>query len=393
MSRLASRAEIIKLGQSLGRTPQQLAFLQAVPAEDLQGLRMALDEVWVAQYQQPLRRAAAILRWLPRRLIAFLIPRLFGPRLGARLAAELPARLVAALTPYLSEDFVAESARYVDPRRLRDAIAMTPLQTSLQILRRLLQRGDYVTLGRVLEFLPDETVRAMAGLIEDEAALVEIAFYLESKSRLDHFLRLLPPERLRKAILLLQDRSRRELWPKLMILLMHGNPALQRELIALIAGQGEAVMNALVLALHEDGLFADVVQLTAAAAPEVQQQMANLAVLRTPGVMEHLVRAVDEDNAWGAHLAMLRWTSEDLRRREAELLDAMPEQTLERLVHAAMLGELWAPALDLVARMSAPRQREFADILRRYGAVDSELLARVAREAAQLGLGHLFLEE
>lgn len=390
MSRLAVRAEIIKLGQALGRSPEQLAFLQVIPADDLRGLRTAWDDVLFEQYRLPLRHAAAILRWLPKSLAAVLIRWLFGPRLGARLAAALPARLAIEITPHLPDSFMVECARYVDPRRLRDAITLAPPATSLRILRLLLQHREYMTLGRILEHLADDNVRALAALVEDEEALVEIAFYMDSKNRLDHFLRLLPREHLRKAFQLLQDPSRRALWPKLMVLMMYANPALQRELIGLVAEQGEPVMNALAQTLHEEGLFADVIHLTAAASPDVQKMMANLPVMQRPGVVEHIVRAVDEDDAWGPHLVMLGWSPEEFQRRAAALLETLPRQTLERLAHAAMLGERWEPALDVVARLSEPRQREFADILRRYGEVDRELLARVKALAAQRGLNTLF---
>lgn len=389
MSRLAVRAEIIKLGQVLGREPQALGFLQAIPAEDLHGLRLALDECLFRQHLRPLRRSVAILRWLPPRWSALLIRRVLGPRLGARLAAELPARISVRTARYMPESFAADCTAYVDPRRLHDVIALMPQETSLKALRTLLKRGDYISLGRIVEYLPDANIRAMEPLIGDVGALVEIAFFMESKNRLEHFVQLLPRERLRQAILLLQDESRRALWPKVMVLLMHVNPALQRELIELIAAQGDAAMNALVLVLHEEALFADVLPMVTAASPQTQEWMANLDVLKMPGVLESVLQTADDENQWGAQLAVLRWMREELRARVAVLLDGMPRATLERLVYAAVLGELWETVLDLVGRMSAARQREFAEILRSYGAVDAQLLQRVARQAQRYGLGDL----
>lgn len=390
MSRLAVRAEIIKLGQALDRPPQQLGFLQAIPLKDLRGLRLALGEILFEQYRHPLRRMAVILRWLPSRLIAFLIRRALGPRLFARLVAELPARVVARVTPHLPGPFIADGVPYMDPRRLHDAIAQTSLETSQTVLRILLERRDYVSLGRLVEYLPDENIRAMERLIADDAAVVEIAFYMESKSRLEHFVQLLPRERLRQAMLLLQDPSRRALWTKVMVLLMYVSPGLQRELTDLMVAQGEAVLSALTSAIHEEELFADLLPARAAFSQQTLQLVTNLRIMREPGVMEALLRAVDEANQWGAELATLQWMDEDLLGRVATLLGQMPQAALERVVYAAVFAELWDPVLDLVRRMPAQRQRDFADIVLRYGAVDEGLLRRVARRALPYGLDHLF---
>jgi len=390
MSRLAVRAEIIKLGQVLERVPLELDFLQAIPLKDLHGLRLALDEVLFEQHRQLLRRMAVILRWLPSGLIAFLARRVLGARLFARVVAVLPARVVARVTPRLPDAFIADGVRYMDPRRLLDAIAQTPLETSQAVLSILLERRDYVSLGRLVEYLPDETIRAMERQIADDAAVVEIAFYMESKSRLEHFVGLLPRERLYQSMRLLQDPSRRALWTKVMVLLMYVSPGLQRELTDLMVAQGEAVLSALTAAIHEEGLFADLLPARAAFSQQTLQLVTNLKIMREPGVMEALLRAVDEGNHWGAELATLRWMDEDLLDRVAMLLGQMPQAALERVVYAAVCTELWDPLLDLVRRMPTPRQRDFAGIVLHYGAVDGGLLRRVAQRALAYGLGHLF---
>lgn len=386
MSRLAARAEVIKLSEVLGRDALQLRFLEAVPAADLRDLRAALDESLFRQQLPPLRRAAAILRWLPRRLAAFLVRHVFGARLSARLAAELPARLLVGMTPYLPAAFVAESVHYADPRRLHDAIQMMPLPISRRILQELLAQRDYMSLGRFVEFLPDAKLRAMEPLIADETVLVEIAFYMDSKNRLEHFLRLLPRERVRQALLLLRDPARRALWPKALLLLMHVGPALQSELAERVVAQGEAAMNALVFAVHEEGLFAEMLPVALALSPAAQKAMANLAVLREPGVIDNILRAADEENVWASQLVMLRWMDEERRALVAEVLERMPSETLERVVNAAVQSDIWEPVLDAVARMSLPRRQHFAEVLKKYGDVDPELLRRVARQASLYGL-------
>lgn len=390
MSRLAVRAETIKLAQILHEEAQALTFLQAIPAQDLRTLRRALEEFLFKQYLQSARRVAQRLRWLPRALIAFLMLRVLGPRISTRVGAELPVRVVARVAPYLPRSFLADGARFVEPRRMRAAIGHVPMETSVRILRALLERRDYITLGRFVEHLPDEFIRAIEPDIDDEAALVEIAFYMESSSRVQHFLRLMPRERVRKAVLLLQDGSRRSLWPKVMLMLTNIGLDLQRELVELAANRDEAAFNATTLAIHAEELFGDVLPLVNALAPQTLARICRHSALKVPGVIESSVRAADQENLWDAQLAIVRWLDDQQRQRVAALLEQMPDGALERALQAAIVGELWEPLLDLVGRMSGPRQQKFAETLRRYGAVDALLLERVAREAANYGLEHLF---
>lgn len=386
MSRLASRAEVIKLSDALGRDPQQLRFLERIPAEELRSLRTALDDVLFHRQLPMLRHAAAILRWLPRWLVVFLVVHVIGARLGARLAPALPARLLVVITERMPESFVAESIRYADPRRLHDAIQRMPVSVSSRLLVAILDRGDYVSVGRFVEFMPDEAVRALESLVKDDAALVEIAFYMESKNRLEHFLRLLPPQRLGRIMLMLGDPARRALWPKIMLLMTQAGPSLQKTLAEQVVAQDETVLNALVRAVHEEDLFSDVLPVALAVSEEAQRRTANLAVVLEPGVMEAIVRATDARNLWPSELQMMAWTDEQPRALAAAALDKMPEQTLERLVQAAVQNDLWEIVLDLVSRLSTPRQQAFAAILRRMGEVDPELFRRVARQAARYGL-------
>ena len=60
---------------------------------------------------------------------------------------------------------------------------------------------------------------------------------------------------------------------------------------------------------------------------------------------------------------------------------------------AALLGEHWEVLLDIARRIPAPRQREWARIVGRYGEVDPQLLERLQRRAAQLGFGDSFLQD
>ncbi len=382
MSRLAARAEIIKLAQRLELQPAQLAFLAGVPSEELKRFRAAVNERLFDQDLRTFRRLALLARLLPVWLTALLGRYLFGPVLTGRIASELSAQRAVRVARHLPPAFLASVCAELDPRRIRDILQLLPVDQIVSIAAALLARRDYAIIARFAEFLSDEAVRAVEGLLKDEEALLEIAFYMESKNRLDHLIRLMPAEKVRAAMLVVQDPARRAQWPKVLALVTHVSYALQRELGELVAGQGEAVLNALVNAIREEDVWSDVLPVLVCLSPTTQARLANLPILRTPGLLEQIFRDADSADLWGPGLSLVRLMSEDLRRRVAGIAEGLSRASAERLAYAALLGEHWETVLELLGWMSPAKQQELADILSAYGAVDPELFARIAVRAS-----------
>lgn len=390
MSRLSTRAELLKLARVLGVEAAQLACLDNIPAEELRRFRAAVDELLFSQEQVLIRRAARIARWLPVWIQVVLARWLLGPMLTARLAGELPARRSVQVVMRLPPEFIADAIVHLDPRRVRDLIQMLPVQFIIAVAREVVQRHDFITIGHLVEYLPDEAVRAVEPLISDPGDLLQVAFFLESRNRVDHLVHLLPAERIRAGILLVQDASRRELWPMILALLANVSYALKRELGEMAAQQGEAVLNALVNAIQEEDLWEDVLPVVTSLAPDTRRRMANLPILNDPGVLDTIVRDASRADLWGAALPLVGLMDEPLRARVASIADQLPRDASERAVYAALLGEHWEVLLDLVGRMSPAKQREFAEIVQAYAVTDPELGERIARGAESRGFGTVF---
>ena len=156
MSRLASRAELVKLALLTGANESQLAYLEAVPSETLRQLRIALLERYARQQHAVIRRLAAFARWLPVWLIVPLARWWLGPALTARIAGEMPAPQAAAITQRLDPAFMADVAAWLDPRRARELIRLVTVDRIVDVAQSMLSRRDYVTMGRFVEFLADD---------------------------------------------------------------------------------------------------------------------------------------------------------------------------------------------------------------------------------------------
>jgi hypothetical protein len=385
MSGLAVRAELGKLQHLLGAEANALPFLDRVPEAQLRRLRDAVQERLFAQDQPLFRRLGRIATWLPFWL-AVPLCLLIGPRLTARVVGEMPARCAIASAVRLRPGFIAEACTYLDPRRARDLIALMPPRRVADIALELLRREDFATMGRFVDFLSDEAIRAVLDAVPDEAALLRIAFYMDSKNRLDHVVHLMPPERRARALMLALDDSS-DLLDEILLLITHVNYALKRELGDLAAAQNEAVLERIVTTVEQQSLWSDLLPVVASLSEDSQRKVVNLPILRqNPEMLRHILHAADAHDLWRITLPLLLFLDEPSRAVWAEVGAQLPRAALERVTQATLVGELWQPMMDLVRRMPRERQEIVADILRGYGDVDPELYWRVAEYAQAHGI-------
>jgi hypothetical protein len=231
-------------------------------------------------------------------------------------------------------------------------------------------------MSRFVEFLPDSAVRTIVDTAQDDEGLLRVAFYMGSKNRLDHLFRMLPPERMERVIVRVQEEPD-ELLPAFLSLLIHVSYALKRDLGDLAARQDDTVLEGYIRATQEHGLWADMLPVVAAMSPQARRRVVNLPILREPAVQESIVDTADERRLWGLVLPMVELMDDANRSAVAAILARKPSHALEAAADAALMGEYWAALLDLVRRMPQARQDEFATIVRRYADVDPDLVERV----------------
>jgi ubiquinone biosynthesis protein UbiJ len=388
MSKLAIQSELDKLGATLELEPDAIEFLREIPAEQLRSLRVAIYELLFQQDREVVERLTAIARWLPARVAQTLAQRT-GPLMTARVAAEMPSRRAAEVIRRTSTDYLADVAVHLDPRRTRDLIRTLSVEQVVAVALELVRRGDFMTISRFVDFFGDDAVQAVVDAIEDEGALLRIAFYMGSKNRVDHLFRRLPTER-RQALILQMEKEAGDLLPAFLSLLIHVSYALKRELGDLAAAQEESVLEGYVRAAHQQGLWPDMLPVVSAMSGPARERVVNLPVLGEADVQESILRAADEHQLWGLVLPLIEMMDDANREAVARIMAEKPRDTLERAVDAALMGEHWELLLDLVRRMPRSRQDDFAGIVQTLGEVDPDLLRRIGRQAQECGLGERF---
>jgi hypothetical protein len=391
MSRLGTQSEIDKLVVTLGLEPGTLGFLVDLPPEELRNLRIAIYERLFQQDSVVFERIAMLAVRTPAPVAAQMAQRL-GPMISARVAAELPTEVALAIVRRIPVGFFADATEYLDPRRVRELIARIPVSTIVAVAVELVRRGRFQTISRFVDFVSDEQTRAVVDAIEDEAAILRVAFYMGSKNRMDHLFRTLSDERLERLVVRV-ERERDELLPAFLSVLIHVSYALKRRLADLVASQEDSVLGGYVRATQSQGLWSDVLPVVAGMSPEARRKVVNLPILSEREVQTSIVETADQHHLWGLVLPLVGEMDDANRDAVAEIVAARDGATLELACEAALMGEQWETLLDLGRRLPERKRAELAEIITGLLAdADPELLERLAQRAAEVGLGYLTSE-
>jgi len=190
----AAQAEILKLARVLDDEPGRFGYLEGVDSQDLQRFREQVTDVLFDADLVVLQRMALASKLLPGPLLAKIAQKVFGPLLCARVAGVVdPARGID-VAKRLPPVFLADVAVRLDPRRAGAIITGIPIPTMATVTAELTRREDWITISRFVGHLPDATVTASLQFIPNHA-LLQMAFVLDDKSRLDHIFGLLPKTR------------------------------------------------------------------------------------------------------------------------------------------------------------------------------------------------------
>jgi hypothetical protein len=391
LSKLGTQSEIDKLGETLALDPDRLAFLSGLPPEELRSLRVSVYERMFGLDRVLFERLAILGARMPAAVTARVAEHVFGPMISARVVAEMPGTTALAVAERVPASFFADTAPYLDPRRLRDMIPRLPVEVAVEVARELVSRGQFTTVSRFVDFVTEEQTRAVVDAIDDEAAILRVAFYMGSKNRMDHLFRTLPPERIERMVRRVEQQPD-ELLPAFLSVLIHVSYALRRELGAIIAAQPASVLSGYVRAAQQQQLWPDVLPVLAGMAEDAVRVIVNLPVLSEPPVQRSIVDAADGHGLWGLVLPLVGMMDDHTRAAVAAIVASMGPETLERCCEAALMGEHWETLLALVALMPGGKQSELARIVSELGTVDPELLARISVRATALGVAHFTSE-
>lgn len=386
---LASQIEVRKLAALLDQPESALTDLTVYPPEALRQLRHLCEEKCFAAGRGRFRRWARLTVLLPPPLMAPLARRA-GPLLTALIATEMPSYRGAAIARRLSSTFLAQVCQHLNPQRSRELIRQLPPALLVDTALTMIDEGAFMLLGRVADALDDDTTRAVMDAVDNDGHLLRIALFMESRTRLDHLVRLLPRERLVKAVLLATDPDN-DLMLEVIALLGNLGYELKHQLGDLAASQPATVLDRIIQVAEEHQLWPDLIPVIAELSPATQQRLLELPVLQQqPEILGHIITAADQHGLWSRLLPLVGMMEPALLRqvgRQAALLD---RQAIGRAMEAALTTEQWQALVKVAQHLPAHRQRDIADFIDGYGKVDPALRQRLVTLAENNGLQALF---
>jgi len=344
MTELAARAEVLKLAKELGVEPHLLAFLTRAGARNLAELRGAVAEGLFARHETRLRRTAALGKIMPAPLTAAVAQSVFGPMLCAKVAGVMDAARAVKLAAHLSSDFLAEVAVHLDTRRAADIVRALPMDLAVAVGRTLLDRGEYLTVGRFVAQAPMDVVRGVIDTISD-AELLLVACYVESRDRVETIIAELPAPRLAGVMRAAAHTGHLDegLW-----LLTSLGESTQVRMGDIAADLGETVLDAVVRAVHRLGVWADLLPVLGVLGEPARRRFVNVPATREPEVIRAVLATVRRHGMGGQLLTLLMALDDDhIRALGAvpELRDPAVRRWIveaagipERLVHVVLDG-------------------------------------------------------
>jgi hypothetical protein len=314
---LATRAELVKLARALGTTPDQVAFAAKLPHTTIRRVRERAVATLYDEHKAAFRRVAAITRLLPTALNVRITLRAFSPLLAARVAGEMTPDRAAELANRMPVDYLAAACIHLDPRRAAPLIHRVRQDRVLAVINVLIAKGDFITLGRLLDTATESIVRDVAATVPTDA-LLQIGFYAESDAQLTRAVALLPPVRLRGIVRDALTGPPELRSAGLALIGRLSDDKLRGQLAEFATESDDETLTALLRTAMDDGAVAELLTAVATMGEQAQRRVLTLPALTEPHTVGHLVRAVEKHNLWTRMAPVVALMDSDLRHRFTE---------------------------------------------------------------------------
>ena len=335
MSELLTRAELVKLSRVLGAKEADVAFLAPLGVEQLRKLEDRISSTLFDEHRPAFQRLADASRLLPASLVAKMSELVFGPVISARVSGLMPPQRAIEVATKLKTKFLADVTMQLDPRSASELLALMPTRIVIEVAQLLLQRREYETMGRFVDDLSDEAIRAVTDSLKDDEALVRIGFFVERSERLNELIDLLGPERVQRIVGAVAS----------------GEPEVQ--------AAGLAMMS----------------QFT----PKQLARFGEAAIALGPKTLNGLIGAAQREGATEVVASVMQGIGADGRATFAKMLADMDGPTLDGWAKATTDANLWPAALKILAASSADIQKQAAQALSRLGAPARAAVAKALR--------------
>ena len=282
---LAQRAELTKFERLLGEAAQSLDWLaDKLDAAAIRALRERSTAVLFDSDRKRFQGLASASRLLPVPLLVKLVEGVLSPFLCARVAGLMSADRAIAIAERLRTPFLVEATIQIDPRSAADLVAGMPVGRIVDVATELARRGEYVTMGRFLDSVSLDAIKAVLKAVDDDAALLSIAFFAENFERLNEIVALLPAERLNRLV----HRSATgtaELWGEALALMGSVQPALAHRLASIAGDLDDEALAHMLANTRASGCWDQLLPIVLTMDQAQQRRIVHMPALNDPDVL------------------------------------------------------------------------------------------------------------
>jgi len=220
-----------------------------------------------------------------------------GPLLCARTTGLMPPERAVEISRRLPTGFLADLCLELDPRSARAVLFAMPVDRVVEVSRELARRKEYITMGRFVDSLSDEAIKATMADLEDDEALLRIGFFVEDVARLNTIMDLTPLDRLRNIVRLAVDGDA-ELWPETLAMIAAVGNTQRRRLVDLAAELDDRAVARMIAITQEQGLWPSMLPVIATMNRKSQKRMIDLPALQDEAVLDAIIRAAEAGPLW-----------------------------------------------------------------------------------------------
>jgi hypothetical protein len=333
---IETEAALSKLARVLEVEQTEVNFLDHLPLDALRDLRWEISDRLNAADAARLAGVMAASRLVPIGLAASIGEKWFGPVLCARLVGLVDSRRGGQYASHLSVAFMADITARTDPRVVGDLVHELDIHTMQKIALTLLRRGDYLTLSHFVGHVPSQVVAAILEAIDDNAAVVRIARYVEDLSQLDPVVALLPDDRILDLVCAVEAA---DLWIEGLYLFGSLGDNQITRIATTIVGQDTKAVIAALDAFTRHGLWDQGIRLVDHLAPSDIAVLADVLLVLDDTVVDSVVDAIDRISAWSALVRIavgVNGLSEAVRARLRVVVQRLSHHQIACLEDAAV---------------------------------------------------------
>ncbi|MFC4374294.1 hypothetical protein ACFO5K_09285 [Nocardia halotolerans] len=306
-------AEIAKLARVIDADPADMDYLMSQPPSAIKAFRDQLSDEMSGRDVARMQRVAAAVKLVPKPIAALVAEKALGPALAAAVAGAVEPQRAVAIAESLSPKFLADATVLLDPVRAAEVIARVPADMAGAVARELIERGDYLTMGRLAGAMPDSVLWAALPQATD-SDILQVGLHLEDSSQAERLLNMVT------------DR-----------------------------------VPGMVAAMYAEEKWADAISLLDLIGPEQRARMADIVAQQEDEVLDGLLTAVTHLDAWDALLPVAAGMTITGLQRLAQRPIMHDPTTLTRVSDISLTQGLWLDLLPLVPHLDRPQQQCLAE--------------------------------